>query len=1010
MCVILTERLKEKYDELTKYRTVSGKFFQGEASEAYKADFDDSCWEAVTLPRKVDARKGEAWFRFSVVVPEEIGGIAVSGSTMKISSGIVFDKMEIFVNGKQAFSADYWAELRAPKIVVANGIKPQTKYVIVFHTYPKIEPIGVPEIRILYSNVEKVAFEIDSFIQELRFARLLDKKTAERVAEEFDQEVFEKKPDVVVGEIEEARSKLSSLSSKSKEFKVHLVAHAHIDMNWLWPWEDTVDTIKNTFTTMVSLLGKYPDFHFSQSQAVTYEVAEKKFPELFKAISKHVKGGNWDPTASMWVEPDLNMVGTEALVRQFLQGKGYLREKFGFEPKVCWEPDTFGHIWTLPQVVRKAGLRYYYFMRCRRKPRIFWWEGLDGSRVLAFTSIYNNVVLPKNVVDIAVELYENHGLKTSMFVYGAGDHGGGAAIEDIEAAHMMQKKPTLPDVLFSSTHRFYEEAEKMAGEKVPVISGELQFIFDGCYTTHADIKRYNRLCERLLIDAEKFSVFSGMYPRDALRKAWRNMLFNQFHDILDGSGTHEGYIYPKELAEETIKIADGALKASLENLAQNVKFSEKGIPIVVFNPLSWDRVDLAKAKVPKRLMPKNPSVVSSDGVKAPAQLSGDEVLFLAKVPSMGYKTYYLVEGADIESEPQGLVTGESMLENEYFKLEMDKSFGTIKSLYDKKADRFVFKADRYDHSRPVLNNLLQVLQEAPHDMSAWVIGPVTRTENLIKDAKNELVETGPVRAILKVSHRYGRSKIVQNIAMYNGMPRVDFETLIDWREVSDDKADAPMLKVSFTPILGRSKATREVPFGAIERVADGTEIPAHRWVDLSDGEYGLSLLNNCKYGFDIKGNTVRMTLVRTSYSPDPRPDQGIHELLYSLYPHSGDWKEAQTYRRGAEINHPLEAVAVTAKKAIKAAEPEEKSFLAIKPENIVLSGLKLAEDSDDCIIRIYDATGAGAEAELTLGFAAKEASETDLLERKISVLKPKGNKISMALRPFEIKTLCIKRG
>jgi alpha-mannosidase len=1008
---LLFRRLQEKHDEIVKYRVVSAKFSQGKASEAYKADFDDSSWKTTVLQRTFDARRGEAWLRFEAVVPTEICGIDVSGSAMKISSSIILDKVEVFVNSERVFSADYWAEFRGPKIVLTNEAKPQTKYVVAFHIYPKIEPVELPEISITYSRVEKVAFEISSFIQELRFAKLLDEKTAIHVSREFDLKVFESKPADVLKEIEKARVKLSGLASRAKEFRVHLVAHAHIDMNWLWPWKDTVDTIKNTFTTMASLLDKYPDFHFSQSQAVTYKVAEEQFPDLFEAMKRHVKRGNWDPTASMWVEPDLNMAGTEALVRQFLQAKGYLKEKFGVEPKTCWEPDTFGHIWTLPQILNKTGLKYYYFMRCRKEPRMFWWEGPDGSRVLAFTSVYNNVVTPKNVVDLAVELYEGYGLKSSMFVYGAGDHGGGATVEDIEAAHEMQKKSALPDIVFSSTQSFYEEAERMLGEKAPVIRDELQFTLDGCYTTHGDIKRYNRLCERLLVDAEKFSVFSGYYQKEALQKAWRNMLFNQFHDILDGSGTTEAYVYPRELAEETIKIADGALRASLGKLAKTVKFSEQGVPIVVFNPLAWDRVDVVKVKMPKRLMPKNPTAVSSDGVeKAPVQVSGDEVLFLTKVPSIGYKTYYLVEGEGSEVEPQGLFGSENMLKNEYFRVEVDKALGVIKSLYDNRESRFVFKADRYEHTMPMFSNLLQVLHEAPHDMSAWIIGPITRIENLMKGAKVELAEAGPVRAMIKVSHRYRKSEITQYVALYRGVPRIDFEMNIDWKEVSDDKVDAPMLKVSFTPILGRTKATYEIPFGYVERVADGTEVPAHRWVDVSDGEYGLSLLNNCKYGFDVTGNTVRMTLVRTSYSPDPRPDQGEHEILYSLYPHCGGWKEALTFRRGIEINHPLEAYVVTDKSAAEGAEREEKSFLTVKPDNVVLSGIKLAEDSDDYIVRIYDATGAGADAELAFNFAAKEASEVDLTERKLGALKLKGNGLSVPLRPFEIKTIRIGHG
>ncbi|UCE43871.1 MAG: alpha-mannosidase, partial [Candidatus Bathyarchaeota archaeon] len=258
-------------------------------------------------------------------------------------------------------------------------------------------------------------------------------------------------------------------------------------------------------------------------------------------------------------------------------------------------------------------------------------------------------------------------------------------------------------------------------------------------------------------------------------------------------------------------------------------------------------------------------------------------------------------------------------------------------------------------------------------------------------------------------HRYRKSKISQYISLYRGIPRIDFHTIIDWREESDDKTEAPMLKVSFTPILGDSRATFEIPFGYIERVADGTEVPALRWVDLSDSECGLSLLNDSKYGFDVKGNTVRMTLVRTSYSPDPRPDQGINEVRYSIYPHRGSWKEALTFRRGYEINHPLEAFVVSNTSVSSGSEPEENSFVQVKPENVVVSCVKLAEDSNGYIVRIYDATGTESEAELLFSFVIQEASEVDMLERNLEALKPQGNKLRVLLRPHEIKTIYIKR-
>lgn len=1009
----IIDALKETCRRLTDYRSqIPWKFFQGEVSGAYKPDFDDSTWKSVKLPLSFDARKGGAWLRCKIVIPSEIGGIEVSGSTVKLSSSVIVDKSEVFVDGRRVLSADYWMELRGPKIILDERAEPGREHVIAIHLFPKYEPVNIPEFYVTYSNVEEVIFEIESFIEEIRFANLLDKDLTRKILEGFDSEVLKKAPSHLVREIEKARKKLLPLSKKAKEFKVHLIAHAHMDMNWLWPWEDTLETIRGTFSTMINLMDKYNDFHFSQSQAVTYKVTEDKFPELFESIKRYVEKGNWEITASMWVEADLNMAGTEALLRQFLYAREYIKEKFGVKPKVCWEPDTFGHIWTLPQILRKFGIKYYYFMRCGKNHPLFWWKGPDGSQVLAFTSVYNNFITPKNIVDLAIDLYERYGLKTSMFVYGVGNHGGGATIEDIEAAYKMREKPTLPKLHFSSAQAFFEEAEREIEGKnlsIPIIDDELQFTFDGCYTTHGDIKLYNRLCESLLIDAEKVCVIANTCPRNLLKEAWLKMLFNQFHDILDGSGSAEAYIYPRKLAQESLEAARSLINSAMRELCSRIKFSGEGIPVVVFNTLSWSRRDVVRVKVPAQLIPKNAMAVSHDGrEKQPIQICGDEVAFLAHVPPMGYKTYYIVEGK--LEEPSTLKVAQETLENRYFRIEVNRSSGTIRSLYDKVNRRFVFKEERYPHTKPVFSNLMQILYEIPHSMSAWIIGPISKIENLIRDVVVEPIEDGPVRATMRVVWRYRNSKITQHISLYGDLPRIDFQLLVDWRETADEKTEAPMLKVSYTPMLSNSRAVFEIPFGYIERVPDGTEVPALRWVDLSDDEYGLTLANNCKYGFDVKGNTLRMTLIRTSYSPDPMPDQGKHEISYALFPHSGGWRESLAFRVGHELNHPLRAYAVLNQPKAKSNlhEPEEKSVLQIRPENAVVSCLKRAGVSDDIIVRIYDATGEGANVEVKFNFGLKEAFEADLMENPVKALKVRNDAVSFRLNPFEIKTLRIR--
>jgi alpha-mannosidase len=1007
----LVETLRKVYSDLTAYRSqLSWKFHEGHIEGAQEKEFDDTGWEPRTLPMTWDPTHGDCWLRFRLVVPERVSGIDVAGSKVEIVSFIMTLGAEVFVDGSLVLKEGYWTDFRGPRIVLTQKAAPGDTHVVAIRAF-NLLPIskgakaGIPGMNLAYESIERIAFEIDSFCEELDFATVLPKgrDLVRKVAKEFDTGAIAKGSDLLLREIEAARTKLSVLSKYAKQFKVHLIGHSHIDMNWLWPWQDTVRVVRRDFCTITSLMDKYPDLHFSQSQVATYKAAEDSDPQLFEKLKEKVQAGNWDITASTWVEADLNMGGTEAMIRQVLYAKRYLKEKFGFEPRVCWEPDTFGHPATLPQILRQGNLPYYYFMRCGKGYPMFWWEGPDGSKVLAFTSVYNNFVTPANVVQVAKEFYRRYGLRTSMFVYGVGDHGGGPTIEDINAAHLIRAKPTLPNATLSSTHSFFDE---VSGQKprLPTVKGELNFIFDGCYTTHGDIKRHNRLCERLLVDAEKLSAMASLSPKKELLEAWRNVLFNQFHDILDGSAVGDTYVHAAETAQQAIGTANMIIGESISKIAGSVRFSTNGLPIVVFNTLSWDRKDIVKVKVTKDLIPKHPCVIDAQGKRGAAQADGDTILFIAEVPSLGYNTYYLSEG---EQEDRVLVSDRLVLENENLKVELDRDSGAIKSLYDKPNKRFAIKSPRDDATMPVMSNLLQVLYETPAAMSAWVIGQISRVENLIKGAKVEILDRGPVRARVRVTHEHGKSKITQDTTMYSGISRVDFQTSIDWGEVGNEESEAPMLKASFTPLLGASKATFEVPFGYVVRPADGREVPALRWIDMSDNEYGLSLLNDCKYGFDVSGNTMRITLVRSGYNPDPTPDLGKHEILYSLYPHKGDWKKAMVFRRGYEINHPLEAFVVIQRASAGGSRPESDSFIRVSADNVVISCAKSAEDSEDLIVRLYDATGQGAKTELRFSRPVRKAMVTDLMERKVSDLKKRKRGLVLRLRPNEIKTVKI---
>jgi len=997
--------LEKRLKPLVDYRKEKEwKFKQGKIIGAEKFNYDDFLWEIVNLPYNWEIKE-EAWFRKKITIPESIEGIPVEGSKIDIFSSAVLTPMEVFIDEKKVFSANHWADLRGPRILISENAAPEEKHIIVIHTLTKKGMASIPLVEICYSKIDDIALELASFIEEIKFSQELPggekllKKTLERLSV---NNILTSKIEELLNIINQAREVLSPLKPLAKQHNIHLIGHAHIDMNWLWPWEETIDICKRDFSTVTHLMEEFPDLCFSQSQAVTYELMEKKFPEIFEKIKQKTNEGRWDITASTWVEGDLNMAQGEAIVRQLLYGKEYIKKKFGIEPKICWEPDTFGHPWTIPQILKKSGIEYYYFMRCGKGFPMFWWEGPDGSRVLAFNSAYNAFINPSSLAKLSQDFVKKYGTKNAMFVYGVGDHGGGPTREDIKTAKKLDKKGTFPHLEFSTTHKFFETIAK-ENLNLPVVKDELNFVFDGCWTTHGDIKEHNRKCERLLLDTEILSSIAkslgGDYPE--LKESWKKTLFNQFHDILDGSAIHSSYAYSDKLAEEVESLAKNIITKNLSFLGNKIGTKDKGVPILVFNPLPWERKDIVKIDIPENL-PSSFIVKDTEGGNFPAQIFGNKLVFVATLPPTGYKTFFIAEGKDEGNE---IISSENfILENESFKLEISEKSGCITYLYDKKNKKIIMKEKRNEATCPVMNNLLQVLYELPHSMSAWVIGPISKVENLLKNAEVSLLTTGPVMGTIRVKRKFNKSTITQDISIYKEISRIDFATRIDWQEVANNETEAPMLKTSFTPILSKTKASFEIPFGYIERVGDGREMPALQWVDISDNEYGLSLLSDTKYGFDVKGNTLRMTLVRTGYNPDPTPDKREHNFKYAIYPHKESWKDADTPRKGYEFNHPFISLIISKKEGNLS---PSKSFIKIEPAGVIMSSLKKAEDSDDFILRVYESKGEKVRVNIKLGFPVKEVKEVDLLERPIKFSLNFDKEFSFPINPYEIKTFRI---
>jgi alpha-mannosidase len=821
----------------------------------------------------------------------------------------------------------------------------------------------------------------------------------------------------------------------------HLIGHAHIDMNWLWTWPETMQTCHDSFRQVIAFMEEFPDFTFMQSQPSTYKVIEHIDPPLFEKIKKYVHQGRWELGGGMFTEGDTNMSGGEALARTFLLGQNYFLDRFGKQAVTGWLPDNFGHVSQLPQILRLAGCDFFYCHRCPPHRGTFWWESPDGSQVLCYANWgYNGVVNNDLCKDFANLVPDKSRL---LHVVGVGDHGGGPTRRDIETAHEMDRTAGLPAVKFTRAEDFFRQSAKdMAGR--PTHVGEMQYVFEGCYTSIARVKEGNRRCEAALYSAELLAalryVQGHTYPAEALRRSWEIVTFNEFHDILCGSAIHEAnadaaadYKWAASRAED---VRDQALRA----LADEVKVKPaKGQPIVVFNPHPRTLTTLVEAEVFSHDPPATAvgaswgdyygghNVRSAGGAQVPSVLLRDpnghtvaaqivwmklfppgwrwRVQFRAEdLPPCGYRTYY-VDGAQPSPAAKPVSEKNGTFETDFFRVVIDMTNGEIAGLYDKRTrSELVAKGQRL--------NRLRVYLEKPHGMTAWSIGPTPQVEDVVQVESVKIVEQGPVRAAVEVVKTWGRSRFIQRTFVYRQYPRVDFELEAHWFEQGSPKVDSPMLRVVFPLAFKEPRFDCHVPFDVARRPTNGQEVPAQQWVDVSTPKAGVALLNQSKYGHSLDKGELRLTLLRSSYDPDIYPDQGLHRIRYALLPHAGTW-QTNVWDEADVFNKPVlatEPPSLALGKA-HATRPEEASFLAVTPANVVLSGVKQAEGDGQIILRLAETHGRTTAVTVTLPAAARRAQRLDLLERPLKGVEAPhiaGRTVKFTLRPHEIATLGVR--
>ena len=993
-------------------------------------DLDDSAWLIV---KPGDRWKGPRVLRRWVEIPEKIRGYEIKGARVRLDLDIRSDEAEmltVFSNGSVVARTD--RDMQQP-IALSEAATPGQKFLIAVRVDANdintwIEraeltvepPANRPDPGLLRTEILS-AIPLVAAFPDGKAAReqILDaavKAIDLDALDRADQQAFD-------ASLRRAQDQLKALDPWMKGLTIVATGNAHIDMAWLWPWTETVEVVRNTFRSALDLMREYPDFTFTASSAQAYVWMEEKYPDLFREIQQRVKEGRWEIVGGMWVEPDLNLPSGESLVRQVMLGKRYFQQKFGVDVKIGWNPDSFGYNWQLPQIYKKCGMDYFVTQKIywndttKIAHKLFWWEAPDGSRILTYFphDYANGIEPPKIAEDLAAYAPPLGG--EMMHLYGVGDHGGGPTRTMLDTVLRLQAPGTVyPKVRFGTAVRFFDDLQKrLATLDVPTVRDELFLEYHrGVQTTQSETKRRIRRSEDLLLNAEKFSSIASLpdYPQESLQRAWQRLLFDEFHDIMPGSGIAQNYVDAKRNLEDVGRAGKEALNGALESIAARVNTGRPGVPVLVFNPLAWARTEVVEVEAQLPHPAASVTVTDTTGKPVESQtLSMDKatnrvrLLVQATAPSLGYTTLF-VAGVQPPAPVSGLHAAADSLENEFLRVKIDSKTGCMTSLFDKRSGTEALAPDS-------CGNLLQTFVDKPKEYDAWNIDAdfekVHRDLNQADEVT--LAENGPLRAVIRVKNHFQNSTFIRDITMYAGVPRVDVKMQAEWHEKHI------LLKVAFPLSASNDNATFEIPYGSIERPTTRRtpaeqakfEVPALHWADLSDATHGFSLLNDSKYGYDAKGNVLRLSLLRSPEWPDPHADEGHHEFTYSLYPHGAGWREAGTVRRGYELNYPLMPLAVDNHEGALEAEH---SFLSVTEDNVVVTAVKKAEDDSALVIRFYESAGKKGDVQLKLPRKPASVEETDLMERPLGALQldADGTVVTVPTGPYEIKTLKVTFG
>ncbi|MGK7920751.1 MAG: alpha-mannosidase [Trichodesmium sp.] len=1074
------------------------RYWQGDISITGLKNLD--AWKlATTNERKHIAwEKGKKilWLGQKLIIPPHLNGYLLTDLSLRLGLTWWAESAEIYVNGKLVQTGDLFdcstRILLSQKSVVGETFILGIKLVSPLH-----DRGALVKSWCVYENLE--SYQLDPGLMADRLDILLEYLTKVESESDFHLERIKNYVSLIdwqtVGEKEKFERSLLNIHSEITKIsdnyinslKVKLLGHAHLDLAWLWDVEETWEAAQRTFISVLNLQEDFPELIFCHSTPALYEWIEENRPDLFNRIKRQIQLGKWEVAAGLWVEPELNTVGGESIVRQVLYGQGYVLEEFGKYSPIAWLPDSFGFCWQLPQIFQGGNIKYFATQKLRWNDstefpwEIFWWEAPDKSQILSLMlPPIGESIEPVKMAKYACEWLTKTGGKNVLWLPGVGDHGGGPTRDMLEVGKRWQKSGFFPVLEFSTSENFLTELVEENSGIFPVLQDELYLEFHrGCYTTHAEQKKWNRRCENLLYQAELFSVFASImtgafYRKNDLEMAWKLVLFNQFHDILPGSAISEVYVDANNNWREVERLSKEILRESLEKVAVNIDVSPPFLldtfpggmvyPIIVFNSLNWQRSELVSVPLSELLAKKDfrergdeeregregrqgrpggkggetisessfssvsslrpnseylSSLESRDydwqvydnaGKIVTSEVSDNSLLFVASdVPGVGYRLFWLCSGfLDLGNKPYigapvpkftdkiakkikkvntvSLKRKKWVLENNLLRVKVEETTGNLESIFDKINQREILRKPE--------GNQLQAFRDEGQYWDAWNIAPNYQQHPLSPAKLIDIywVEQGELKSCLRVIRKIGNSEFCQDYILEIDSPLLKIKSWVNWQEKHT------LVKAAFPINIEADFATYEIPCGAIKRTTKPQtekekakwEVPALHWADISKDNYGVSLLNDCKYGYDAKPDQLRLTLLRGSTWPDSEADVGIHEFTYAIYPHIGSWENAGTVQRGYELNMPLlvKVMPLISKEKSHGKLPQTYRFLGWETENLILMALKRSEDNQGWVFRCYECLGKEAKLNLESDARLEIGKVVNLLEEDVSESEP----------------------